>query len=208
PGARGRSAPGWEVAVVHARGELLPSGTVGEIAVRRKDGWFRVRDRGWMDEEGYFHHEGRSDDMIISAGWTMSAVEIEDALLSHPDVREAAVVAAPDELRGQIPKAYVVSERTGSAFARELQEWVGARLSQHEYPRAVELVEELPKTPAGKTDRQALRGGGGGDAGAASRRSATRGAARPPRWSARGVGAPRPPRRARRAEPLATAATG
>jgi len=157
PGALGRSAPGWEVAVVDARGEPLPSGTVGEIAVRRKDGWFRVKDRGWMDEESYFHHEGRSDDVIISAGWTMSAVEIEDALLSHPDVREAAVVAAPDELRGQIPKAYVVSERTGSAFARELQEWVGARLSQHEYPRAVELVEELPKTPAGKTDRRALR---------------------------------------------------
>ena len=162
PGALGRSAPGWEVAVVDARGEPLPSGTVGEIAVRRKDGWFRVRDRGWMDEEGYFHHEGRSDDVIISAGWTMSAVEIEDALLSHPDVREAAVVAAPDELRGHIPKAYVVSERTGSAFARELQEWVGARLSQHEYPRAVELVEELPKTPAGKTDRQALRARAGG----------------------------------------------
>jgi len=162
PGSLGRSAPGWEVAVVDARGEPLPSGTVGEIAVRRKDGWFRVRDRGWMDEEGYFHHEGRSDDVIISAGWTMSAAEIEDALLSHPDVREAAVVAAPDELRGQIPKAYVVSERTGSAFARELQEWVGARLSQHEYPRAVELVEELPKTPAGKTDRQALRARAGG----------------------------------------------
>ena len=164
PGALGRSAPGWEVAVVDARGEPLPSGTVGEIAVRRKDGWFRVRDRGWMDEEGYFHHEGRSDDVIISAGWTMSAAEIEDALLSHPDVREAAVVAAPDELRGQIPKAFVVSERTGSAFARELQEWVGARLSQHEYPRAVELVEELPKTPAGKTDRQALRARAGGRA--------------------------------------------
>src|SRR3989441_52538 len=93
PGALGRSAPGWEVAVVDARGEPLPSGTVGEIAVRRKDGWFLVKDRGWMDEEGYFHHEGRSDDVIVSAGWTMSAVEIEDALLSHPDVQWAAVGA-------------------------------------------------------------------------------------------------------------------
>src|SRR2546428_12792310 len=110
-----------------------------------------------MDEEVYCHDEGRSDDVIVAAGWTMSAVEIEGALLSHPDVREAAVVAAPDELRGQIPKAYVVSERTGSAFARELQEWVGARLSQHEYPRAVELVEELPKTPAGRTARRGGR---------------------------------------------------
>jgi len=117
-----------------------------------------------MDAEGYFYHEGRSDDVIISAGWTMSAVEIEDALLSHPDVREAAVVAAPDALRGQIPKAFVVAERGDAVFTRELQEWVGARLSQHEYPRAVEFVEELPKTPAGKTDRRALRERAGGHA--------------------------------------------
>jgi len=164
PGALGRPAPGWEVAIVDTRGEPVPPGTVGEIAVRRKGGWFPVKDRGWMDAEGYVHHEGRSDDVIISAGWTMSAVEIEDALLSHPDVREAAVVAAPDALRGQIAKAYVVAGRADAAFTRELQEWVGARLSQHEYPRAVELVEELPKTPAGKTDRRALRERAGGHA--------------------------------------------
>jgi acetyl-CoA synthetase len=161
PGALGRPAPGWEVAIVDAHGEPLPPGTVGEIAVRRKGGWFRVKDRGWTDGEGYFHHEGRSDDVIISAGWTMSAVEIEGALLSHPDVRDAAVVAAPDELRGQIAKAYVVAARADPGFARELQAWVGARLSAHEYPRAVEFVEELPKTPAGKTDRRALRAGAG-----------------------------------------------
>ncbi|MGH7354710.1 MAG: acyl-CoA synthetase [Candidatus Rokuibacteriota bacterium] len=158
PGALGKPAPGWEVAIVDERGEPCPPGHPGEIAVRRKGGWFLVRDRGWMDADGYFHHEGRSDDVIISAGWTMSAVEIEDALLSHPDVREAAVVGAPDELRGQIPKAYVVAEREGDAFARELQEWVGGRLSQHEYPRAIEFVAKLPKTPAGKIDRRSLRG--------------------------------------------------
>ena len=61
-------------------------------------------------------------------------------------------------MRGQIPKAYVVSERTEAAFARELQEWVGRRLSQHEYPRAIAFVDELPKTPAGKIDRRSLRG--------------------------------------------------
>jgi acetyl-CoA synthetase len=158
PGALGKPAPGWEVAILDERGEPLPPERTGEIAVRRKDGWFRVKDRGRMDADGYVHHEGRSDDVIISSGWTMSAVEIEDALLSHPDVREAAVVGAPDELRGQIPKAYVVSERTEAAFARELQEWVGQRLSQHEYPRAIAFVEELPKTPAGKIDRRSLRG--------------------------------------------------
>ena len=157
PGALGKGAPGWEVAIVDERGEPLPPERAGEIAVRRKDGWFRVKDRGRMDADGYFHHEGRSDDVIISAGWTMSAVEIEDALLSHPDVREAAVVGAPDEVRGQIPKAYVVAERPGAGLAKELQEWVGRRLSQHEYPRAIEFVEELPKTPAGKIDRLSLR---------------------------------------------------
>ncbi len=158
PGALGKPAPGWEVAILDERGEPLPPDRSGEIAVRRKDGWFRVKDRGWVDADGYFHHEGRSDDVIISAGWTMSALEIEDALLSHPDVREAAVVGAPDALRGQIPKAFVVTERAGDGFARELQAWVGGRLSRHEYPRAIEFVEELPRTPAGKIDRLSLRG--------------------------------------------------
>jgi acetyl-CoA synthetase len=158
PGALGKPAPGWEVAIVDERGEPLPPDRTGEIAVRRKGRWFLVKDRGWVDADGYFHHEGRSDDVIISAGWTMSAVEIEDALLSHPAVREAAVVGVPDELRGQIPKAYVVAGRAGDGFARELQAWVGGRLSRHEYPRAIEFVDELPKTPAGKIDRRSLRG--------------------------------------------------
>ena len=110
-----------------------------------------------MDDDGYVHHAGRSDDVIISAGWTMSAVEIEHVLLAHPDVREAAVIAVPDRLRGQIPKAFVVAERAGPAFERELQEYVQARLSRHEYPRVLEQVQELPRTPAGKVDRKALR---------------------------------------------------
>ena len=110
-----------------------------------------------MDEDGYFYIDGRSDDVIISAGWTMSAVEIENVLLAHPDVRVAAVVGVTDPLRGQIPKAFVVATRAGAEFARELQEHVRARLSQHEYPRSVEFVGELPKTPAGKINRKALR---------------------------------------------------
>src|SRR3970282_899488 len=100
-----------------------------------------------MDADGYVHHEGRSDDVIISAGWTMSAVEIEDALLSHPAVREAAVIGAPDEVRGQIPKAYVVAERAGAGFARELQEWVGGRLSRHESPPEDEVCCQVTETP-------------------------------------------------------------
>ena len=157
PGALGKAAPGWEVAIVDAQGRPLPPGEMGEIAVRRKGEWFLVKDRGFMDADGYFHHAGRSDDVIISAGWTMSAVEIEDVLLKHPDVREAAVIGVADAERGHVPKAFVVSPRHGDDFVAELQEFVRRRLSQHEYPRLVEFLAELPKTPAGKTDRNTLR---------------------------------------------------
>lgn len=155
-GALGKAAPGWEVAVVDDTGPV-PAGQLGEIAVRRRGEWFRVKDRGRVDADGYFFHAGRSDDVIISAGWTMSALEIEQALLAHPDVREAAVIGIADPLRGQIPKACVVAPGTGPGFARELQEFVKTRLGKHEYPRAIELVDELPKTPAGKIDRKTLR---------------------------------------------------
>jgi acetyl-CoA synthetase len=155
-GALGKAAPGWDVAVVDDDGPL-PPGRVGEIAVRRRGEWLRVKDRGHVDEGGYVFHAGRSDDVIISAGWTMSALEIEQALLAHPDVREAAVFGVADALRGQIPKACVVAPGKGAGFVHELQEFVKDRLSKHEYPRAIELVEELPKTPAGKVDRKTLR---------------------------------------------------
>ena len=165
PGALGKAAPGWEVGVVDAEGQPLPPGATGEIAVRRRGRWFLVKDRGRMDADGYFFHAGRSDDAIISAGWTMSAVEIEAALMSHPDVREAAVIGAADELRGHIAKAFVVARRKDPELLPELQRWVRERLSQHEYPRAIEIVDELPKTPAGKVNRQALREREAGHAG-------------------------------------------
>jgi acetyl-CoA synthetase len=157
PGALGKPAPGWDVAIVDSEGRPLPPNTVGEIAVRRKSGWVLAKDRGYVDEDGYFHHGGRSDDVIISAGWTMSAVEMEDVLRKHPAVREAAVIGVADALRGQIAKAFVVAARSGPDLEVELQEFLKSRLSRHEYPRAVEFVDELPKTPAGKIDRRALR---------------------------------------------------
>ena len=126
--------------------------------MKRRDGWFPTKDRGWVDADGYFFHVGRADDVIISAGWTIGAVEVEGALLKHPDVREAAVIGVPDALRGLVVKAFIVSPRPGDpAFARELQEWTRTRLAQHEYPRQVEFVTELPKTPAGKVNRKVLR---------------------------------------------------
>jgi acetyl-CoA synthetase len=157
-GALGKPAPGWEVGIVDP-GTLTPVevGTVGEIAVRRKGVWFPVKDRGWLDAEGYLYHGGRSDDVIISAGWTLSALEIERALLAHPDVREAAVIGIADPLRGQIPQAWVVARRPTPELATALQAHVRDRLGRHEFPRAVAFVDALPRTPAGKVDRQALR---------------------------------------------------
>ncbi len=158
PGALGKPVPGVRVEVQDADGRPCPPSQTGEIKVWRRDAWFPTKDRGHVDGDGYFYHAGRADDVIISAGWTMSAIEIEDVLLRHPDVREAAVIGVADSLRGQVVKAFVVSARGGDdAFARELQEFTRTRLSQHEYPRRVAFVAALPKTPAGKVNRKALR---------------------------------------------------
>ena len=157
-GALGKPVPGVRVEVQRPDGSPAAPNEPGEIKVWRRGEWFATKDRGHADEDGYFFHAGRTDDVIISAGWTMSAVEIEDVLLAHPDVREAAVIGVADELRGHVVKAFVVSARGGDdAFARELQEFTRGRLSQHEYPRKVAFVSELPKTPAGKVNSKALR---------------------------------------------------
>ncbi|MBM3648077.1 MAG: acyl-CoA synthetase [Alphaproteobacteria bacterium] len=157
-GSLGKPVPGGRVEVHDADGKPCPAGVTGEMKVRRRDRWIATKDLGRVDEDGYFFHGGRADDVIISAGWTMSAVEIEDAILKHPDVREAGAIGVPDALRGQIVKAFVVADRAGDeAFAREIQELVRSRLSQHEYPRQIAFVAELPKTPAGKINRKTLR---------------------------------------------------
>ena len=161
PGSLGKPVPGSRVEVHDASGNPCPPGVTGELKVWRRDRWIATKDLGRTDADGYFYHGGRADDVIISAGWTMSAVEIEDAILRHPDVREAGAIGVPDELRGQVVKAFVVAARAGDeAFAREIQDLVRQRLSQHEYPRLVEFVTELPKTPAGKVNRKMLRARG------------------------------------------------
>lgn len=157
PGALGKAVPGARMAVLDPEGKELPPRQTGEIALRRKGAWFPLKDRGYIDEEGYFYIEGRSDDVIISAGWTMSALEIENTLLKHPAVLEAAVVGAPDALRGQVAKAYIVARDARAGVVDDIQSFMKEQLSKHEYPRQVELVGELPKTPAGKVNRKALR---------------------------------------------------
>ena len=157
PGSLGKPVPGVSMAILDPDGAELPARQSGEISLKRKSGWVPLKDLGYKDEDGYFYIEGRSDDVIISAGWTMSAVEIENTLLKHPAVLEAAVVAAPDELRGQVAKAYIVARARTDDVVADIQSFMKAQLSKHEYPRLVEFVGELPKTPAGKVNRKALR---------------------------------------------------
>lgn len=158
PGSLGKAVPGLRVEVQDADGRPCAPGVTGELKLWRRGEWVPTKDLGRIDEDGYFWHGGRADDVIISAGWTIGAVEVEDAVLKHPDVLEAAAIGVPDALRGQVVKAFVVSRRPGDdAFAQEIQDAVRTRLSQHEYPRQVAFVAELPKTPAGKIHRRKLR---------------------------------------------------
>jgi len=158
PGSLGKPIPAAKVEVQDAEGKLCAPGVTGEMKVWRREKWIATKDLGRTDEDGYFFHGGRADDVIISAGWTMSAIEIEDAVLKHPDVREVGAIGVPDKLRGQVVKAFVVADRAGDeGFIKEIQDLVRQRLSQHEYPRVIEFVTELPKTPAGKVNRKILR---------------------------------------------------
>ncbi len=158
PRSLGKPVPGMKVAVHDASGNDAAPRQIGEIVVERGGEWVRTKDLGWTDEEGYFYHGGRADDVIISAGWTMSAKEIEDTLLKHEAVAEAAVIGVPDELRGQVVKAYIVPRGpVTEALTEQLQNFTRNRLAQHEYPRVIEFVADLPKTTSGKVNRQTLR---------------------------------------------------
>jgi len=158
PGSLGKPVPGLKLEVQKPDGTASEAGVVGELMLWRRDRWETTKDLAKIDEDGYFYHAGRADDVIISAGWTMSAVEIENTLLKHPDVREAAVIAVPDATRGQVAKAFIVSNRApGDEYVDELKTFTREHLSQHEFPRHIAFVSEIPKTPAGKVNRKMLR---------------------------------------------------
>jgi len=158
PGSLGKPVPGLKLEVQKPDGSPAEPGVVGELMLWRRGRWETTKDLAKIDEDGYFYHAGRADDVIISAGWTMSAVEIENTLLKHPHVREAAVIGVPDATRGQVAKAFIVTDRPPSEdYADELKTFTRERLSQHEFPRHVAFVGEIPKTPAGKVNRKALR---------------------------------------------------
>ncbi len=151
--------------------ETLAPGEVGKLAVRGptgcrylddprqskyvRDGWNLTGDAFSMDADGYFWFQARTDDMIISSGYNISGFEVEATLLEHPLVKECAVVGVPDEARGHVVKAYVVTRETVEAEA--LQDYVKARIAPYKYPRRVEFVDALPRTPTGKVQRNVLR---------------------------------------------------
>ncbi len=157
-GAMGKAVPGVEVEVQRADGTPAAPGEAGELMVKKRGAWFPTKDLGRVDEDGYFYHGGRADDVIISAGWTIGAVEVEDALLSHPAVADCGVIGAPDAIRGLVVKAFIILKTAEtSGLVQDIQDHVRARLARHEYPRQIEFVKELPKTPAGKVNRKILR---------------------------------------------------
>jgi acetyl-CoA synthetase len=161
PGSMGRPLPGFRAWI--DAGELVvdPVSVPTFFVDGDRDRPWRTGDRVSEDEDGYLWFEGRTDDVIISAGYRIGPFEVESALLSHAAVAEAAAVAAPDEVRGQVVRAVVVLQpgrEPSDALAKEIQEHVKGVTAPYKYPRVVDFAPELPKTPTGKIRRSALRG--------------------------------------------------
>ena len=176
PGSTGKAVPGYRAMVLDGNGAPVPDGQPGRLAVQGptgcrylsdprqrnyvQDGWNITGDTYIRDADGYYWYQARSDDMIISSGYNIAGPEVEEALLGHPEVLEAAVVGVADAERGMIVEAFVVlreSSAPGPAKAAELQEFAKQSIAPYKYPRVVEFVAELPKTTTGKTQRYRLR---------------------------------------------------
>src|SRR5258708_19150686 len=181
PGSIGRPYPGHRVAVIDDRGLELPRGELGEIAVKKDHDpvffleywknekatrekfigdWAVTGDQGKMDEDGYLWYQGRSDDVIKSAGYRFGPAEIESCLVRHPAGANAAGIGQPDETRGAIVKAFIEprpAQAPSQALIDDLQKHVRGRLAPYEYPREIEFVDALPMTTTGKVQRRELR---------------------------------------------------
>ena len=175
-GAIGKVVPGYTAKVVNDSGAELPRGQIGKLAVRGptgcrylddprqanyvRDGWNFPGDAFTQDDEGYFFYQARTDDMIITAGYNVGAPEVEDALLKHPTVAEAAVIGQKDEERGMVVRAFVVLKPDNSSYdamVKTLQDHVKAAIAPYKYPRIVSFVDKLPRTETGKLQRFKLR---------------------------------------------------
>ncbi|MFC0599033.1 AMP-binding protein [Streptomyces palmae] len=181
PGTTGLPVPGYQARVVDSEGRPLPDGEPGLLAVRGptgcryladerqrdyvRDGWNLTGDTYVREPDGYFRFVARADDMIISAGYNIAGPEVEEALLRHPQVAEAAVVGRPDPDRGMAVVAHVVlrgGAPGGQETADALRAFVRAELAPYKCPRAFVFQDALPRTPTGKLQRFRLRGGRGG----------------------------------------------
>ena len=180
PGSMGKAYPGHRVEPVDEGGNVLGDGEVGELCAHRDDPvmflgywqreqatqdkylgpWWSTGDLGYRDADGYLWFVGRKDDVISSAGHRIGPGEIEDCMLKHPAVAQAAAVGSPDELRGEIVKAFIVlaqDHAPSDALRQDIQDAVRRNLAAYEYPREIEFVSELPMTTTGKVRRIELR---------------------------------------------------
>ena len=177
PGTTGKPIPGYEAKVVDKQGDEVPPGTVGLLAVRGptgcrylddparqrdyvRDGWNYPGDAYLVDDEGYFHYQARTDDMIVTSGYNVSGLQVESVLLKHDAVAECGVVGVPDEARGHLVKAFIVL-REGFApdddLVKALQDFVKGEIAPYKYPRAIAFMDALPRTQTGKLQRFRLR---------------------------------------------------
>ncbi len=183
PGSMGKPSPEYDIQLLNLDGKLCDSGEEGEIVINTSkgkpvglfagyradeektkatwhDGYYHTGDMAWKDEDGYFWFIGRSDDIIKSSGYKIGPFEVESALIEHPSVLECAITAVPDPVRGQIVKATIVLVKGYEAsdeLKKELQNHVKKATAPYKYPRAVEFVDELPKTISGKIRRVEIR---------------------------------------------------
>jgi long-chain acyl-CoA synthetase len=174
PGTVGRPLPGVEVCVWNDAGEPVPPGVVGELMVRGDNvmhgyhnladetaqtisgGWLHTGDLGTMDEDGFIRITGRKTDLIISAGENIFPREIEEALIEHPSVREVVVVGVPDEVRGEVPRAFVVPAEGRTLDEKDLRRFCKARIAGYKVPKTFAIVDDLPRNASGKVLKREL----------------------------------------------------
>jgi acetyl-CoA synthetase len=182
PGSMGQAMPGREVAVIDDDGNRVDPGEVGEVTLKnpwedpiwfkeyldkpeetgavRLGDWHQTGDLAEKDEDGFFWYRSRKDDVIISSGYRISPIAVEDAIMKHDAVVDNAVIGVPHDVRGEIVKAFVKvtdSAEASDALETDLQNIVKENLAKHEYPREIEFIEEFPTTESGKIRRKILR---------------------------------------------------
>ena len=183
PGSMGRPTPLYQVALLDADGNEVRPGETGEICIKTlphqtpglfyeyyndaeataeawHDGYYHTGDTAWEDEDGYYWYVGRTDDLIKSSGYRIGPFEIENVLMELPYVLECAVVGVPDEVRGQVVKAFIVltkDKQPSEELKKEIQEYVKHNTAPYKYPRKIDFIAEMPKTVSGKIRRNELR---------------------------------------------------